>query len=220
RPDGSNVVFEVNDEFSIAYPPTLSPDQKGFFLARSDGSEPPIPLGPASRDKTFDFAGGSSLSPPIAFSPNGRRIAFTDLGPGPDGHDAVQIVVLDLGTDPPTRTPVTTLPSGTGPTTLGESPLFFTCCPRFIDDETVLFQTFADPGGLNPHNEFAAFTVGIDGRGLKVVPRPAVPTDSHVVPSFGVFGRGINLIRVGTNQQTSAFPITEIFLQAGKKLLQ
>ena len=228
-PDGSAVVFEVNDQSPFFRPISVSPEENGFFLVRADGSQPPRRLGPPSRDPSFRVADplvlddglGNiyTLSPPIAFSPNGRLIAFTDVGPGPDGTDAVQIVVLDLGADPPKRTQLTQLSSGTSPATFpGGSPLFVTCCPRFIDDRTVGFQTYTDPDGSNPERQFAAFTVGIDGRGLKPVPKPAVPADSHVVPSFGVVGPGSNLLRVA--EGPGAFPVTEIFLQAGKDLLQ
>src|SRR5262249_35196030 len=186
-PDGSAVVFEVNDQAPFFHSISVRPEENGIFYVRADGSQPPRLLGPPSRDKSFRLPPGFGqfplgdvtalgsvlvLSPPIAFSPNGRRIAFTDLGPGPDGEDAVQIVVLDLGADPPTRTPVTHLPSGTASALYpGAAPFFLTCCPRFIDDGTVLFQTFTDPiidsVHLNPEHDFAAFTVKIDGSGLR-----------------------------------------------------
>src|SRR4030095_12467477 len=102
------VVFEVNDAFSITPSTLLSPEQRGFFMVRSDGRGL-RPLGPASREPSFS----AFPSPPIAFSPNGRLIAFTDLGPGPGGEEAVQIVVLDLATGK--RSQVTRLPSGTPP---------------------------------------------------------------------------------------------------------
>jgi hypothetical protein len=89
NPDGSGIVFEVN-------PPQLSRlsvDQRGFFFVRADGSGLRH-LGPASRDACFrvgpDPTGGGpfveSWAPTIPFSPNGRRIAFTDLGPGPEAR--------------------------------------------------------------------------------------------------------------------------------------
>src|SRR5262245_4684008 len=91
-PDGSGVVFEVNDAFSVAAPSWIFPEQDGIFFVRSDGSGLRR-LGPASRDPSFtigqDFISGLRdfwrlwvVSPPILFSPDGRRIAFTDLGPG------------------------------------------------------------------------------------------------------------------------------------------
>src|SRR4029434_9978290 len=87
-PDGSGVVFEVNDEVSIAAPSSLSSEQKGRFFVRADGSGRRR-LGPASRDRSFtigpyfdispDFWNLWVISPPVLFSPNGRQIAFTDL---------------------------------------------------------------------------------------------------------------------------------------------
>ena len=236
-PDGSGVVFEVNDDFSLSRLTSLPPEQKGFFFVRSDGRERRY-LGPASRDPSFRVGQGPiaallsqgnvfTLSPPIPFSPNGRRIAFTDLGPGPAGEEAVQIVILDLATGQRTMTSV---PSGSTPPPAGPgaSPYFLTCCPAFIDNETVLFHTFTDPDGLNPEHNFAAFTVRIDGSKLKPVPTPVAQPGSHVVPTFGVTGRRTNLVRLavpGTPvnhvpDPRVVFPITEVFLQDGKNLLQ
>jgi hypothetical protein len=228
-PDAANVVFEVNDEVSVVGPPpTLSPEQKGFFLVRSDGGGLRR-LGPASRDPSFRF--GFSIAPPIVFSPNGRRIAFTDLGPGPGGEEAVQIAVLDLATGE--RAQVTHLPTGTPPRqSAGDQsfPYFLTCCPTFLDNETLLFQTFVDPDGSNPKHNFAAFTVRIDGSGLTPLPQPVAVPGSEVVPTFGVTGRRTNLLRLslpGTAEgppfplgTSSRFPISEVFFQDGKNLLQ
>jgi WD40-like Beta Propeller Repeat len=223
-PDGSAIVFELNDAFSLSPSRPLSPEQRGFFMVRSDGRELRS-LGPASRDQSFN----AHTSPPIAFSPNGRRIAFTDRGPGPAGKEAVQIVVLDLATGE--RTQVTRLPSGTarspGDALLGGS-FFLTCCPRFIDNETVAFETFVDPDGSNPAHNFAAFTVRIDDGRLKSVPTPVALPDSHLVPSFAVTGLGTNLARLSVpgapvnrlNDPRWRFPIAEVFLQDGKNLVQ
>src|SRR5262249_52007671 len=242
-PDGSAVVFEVNDQSPFFHSISVRPEENGIFFVRADGSQPPRRLGPPSRDPSFrvppsfgqlplrlhgeigyldDFF---TLSPQIAFSPNGRRIAFTDLGPGPGGEEAVQIFVQNLATG--RRRQVTHLPSGTAPSAF----FFLTCCPRFIDDRTLLFQTFTDPiidsVHLNAEHDFAAFTVKIDGSGLKLVPKPAIPTSSHVVPSFGVVGPGTNALRVAVPEKPTGrfrcqqgFPVTEIFLQGGKDLLQ
>jgi hypothetical protein len=234
-PDGSGVVFEVNGEnamFPIPGLSSLSSEQKGFFFVRADGSERPRRLGPPSRERSF---GGTPVySPPIAFSPNGHRIAFTDRGPGPGGEDAPQIVVLDLVTGQ--RTPVTHLPSGTPPTS-PFGPLFLTCCPKFVDDQTILFQTYVDPDGSNPEHELAAFKVRIDGGRLERITPPVVLPGSKVVPTFGVTGLRTNFLRLslpGTPVSNPIppgcgvppappcgdFPITEIFLQDGKNLVQ
>jgi hypothetical protein len=141
--------------------------------------------------------------------------------------EAVQIFVLDLATGE--RRQVTHLPSGTPPRAADEArPYFLTCCPKFVDNETILFQTFVDPDGSNPEHNFAAFTVRIDGGRLKSVPTPVALPDSHLVPSFAVTGVGTNLARLsvpGTpvnhvNDPRWNFPIAEVFLQGGRNLRQ
>src|SRR5262249_29072182 len=82
-PDGSAVVFEVNDEFLTS--PSLSPEQNGMFFVRSDGRGLRR-LGPPShevshRQNEKAIGGSFAFSPPMFFSPNGRRVAFTDIGP-------------------------------------------------------------------------------------------------------------------------------------------
>jgi hypothetical protein len=235
-PDGSGVVFEVNQHFSITTPSWFSPEQEGIFFVRSDGQGLRY-LGPPSRDRSFRIGQGFLngpisfgsfwiLSPPILFSPNGRWIAFTDLGPGFDGEDAVQVFVLDLTTGE--RRQVTRLPSGTeryayivGP------PYFLTCCPKFVDDETILFQTSVNADGSNPEETFSAFTIKIDGSRLKRVPTPVALPDSHLVESFAVTGLHRNLARfslpgtpVNSPTGDESFEIAEVFLQDGKNLLQ
>jgi hypothetical protein len=242
-PDGSGVVFEVNDEAPFFRFMSLPPAANGIFFVRSDGSGLRS-LGPPSSDPSFrvgpefglppylpvDLNLAFTFSPPIAFSPDGRRIAFTDLGPGPGGEEAVQIVVLDLATA--NRTPVTRLPSGTAPRPIPEfldaSPYFLTSAPRFVDDETLVFQTFTDPDGHNPKHEFAAYTVRIDGSGLKRIANAVLQTGSQVIPSFGIAGRGTNLVRISTSdtpigppvRPPADFPVSEVFVQEGDNLLQ
>jgi hypothetical protein len=231
-PDGSGVVFEVNPDARIVPVGNgPAPDLAGMFFVRSDGRGRRR-VGPASRDrcyrisadptKTFIF--NVNAAPGIPFTPNGRRIAFTDLGPGPGGEEAVQIVVLDLATGQ--RTQVTHLPSGppndTAPGT------FLTAYPRFIDDETVLFFTFVDPDGSNPTHDFAPFTVRIDGSGLKRKPddTPLPGTlGGRVLPVFGVTQLATDLFTLsvpGTpvNPTAEANPIAEVFVQDGKNILQ
>ena len=231
-PDGSGVVFEVNpDARIIPVGNGPAPDLVGMFFVRSDGRGRRR-LGPASRDRCFRisadptgaFIFNVNVAPAIPFSPNGRRIAFTDLGPGPGGEEAVQIVVLDLATGQ--RTQVTHLPSGpphdTAPGT------FLTAYPRFIDDETVLFFTFVDPDGSNPTHDFAAFTVRIDGSEFKRKPddTPLLGAPGgRVLPVFGVtqLATDIFTLRVpGTpvNPTAQADPIAEVFVQDGKNILQ
>jgi hypothetical protein len=229
-PDGSGVVFEVNDDLLFSRFISLAPQQKGFFFVRSDGRGLRR-LGPPSRDPTFrlgpDFISGSKdfrkvwvVAPPMFFSPDGRRVAFTDIGPGPGGEQAVQVFVLDLGTGE--RKQVTHLTPGPPAPVANASQFLLTCCPEFIDDKTIRFQTFVDPDGSNPQHDFTAFVVGIDGRGLRrnAVPPVALP-GSYLVPSFAVTGSHTNLLRLNVpGIQPGTFPTTEIFLLDGKNLVQ
>jgi hypothetical protein len=125
---------------------------------------------------------------------------------------------------------VTRLPSGTPPSppdpVLGGS-FFLTCCPRFIDNATVVFQTYVDPDGSNPEHTFAGFTVRIDGSRLEPVPIPVSVPGGKVIPSFAVGGgRGTSLIRLslsGTpvkHRPAGDGPITEVFVRDGENLRQ
>jgi cysteine-rich repeat protein len=226
-PDGSGVVFEVNQEFSVLpLANQLLPEQQGFFFVRADGQGLRY-LGPPSHEPSFGGV-GFALSPPIAFSPSGRRIVFTDRVEG-----APQIIVLDLAKN--VRRQATHLPSGTPPSTFF-GPFLLTCCPAFIDDETIRFHTYVDPDGSNPEHDLAAFTVRIDGSRLERIPPPVAAAGSEVVPNFGVAGRRTSLVRLtmpgdpvsnpvppgcGPGPLPCAdFRITEIFLQDAQNLVQ
>src|SRR5262245_58768654 len=229
--DGSGVVFELTSANAVVSVGrgSLPPEQQGIFFVRADGSGLRR-LGPASRDPSFrtspdpsgTFPFGVNIAAEMPFSPNGRRIAFTDLGPGPQGEEAVQIVVLDLTTGE--RAQVTHLPSGSPPNVQS----FLTAYPRFIDNETVLFFTYVDPDGSNPQHEVAAFTVRIDGSRLmqRVLPPHVAAVGSRVVPTFGVTQLPTDLLSLSvagtpvTQYPGGDLPISEIFVQAGKNLLQ
>ena len=216
-PDGSAVVFEVNDEL-VMFPSTrVSPDQRGFFFVHSDGQGLRY-LGPPSREPTFFLASDMSgdfnlLGSFMAFSPNGRSIAFIDRGPGPDGEDGDQIVVLDVETGK--RVQVTRLPSQKASFRYPDS-----CCPTFLDNRTILFRTVLDFDGTNPEHGLFAATVQIDGSKLKPVPGPVTGSDSRIVPAFRVGGLATSLLGLtvpGRNGQEGSL---EIFLQRGEHILQ
>src|SRR5262249_61175268 len=91
--------------------------EEGIFVVRDDGSGLRR-LGPASRDPSFRIVpdassptGGfrTSGGTQFSFSPDGRDVVFTDLGPGPGADDAVQIFTLDVATG--TRSQLTNLPA-------------------------------------------------------------------------------------------------------------
>jgi hypothetical protein len=103
-PDGERVVFEVTDDFSATNTHSLAPEAEGIFSVDADGSGLRR-IASASRYSNFNI---SSADPVYRFSTDGRTIGFTDLGPGPDGEDVPQIVLLDLASG--VRTQVTHLP--------------------------------------------------------------------------------------------------------------
>ena len=230
-PDGSGVVFEVTSDTAVIHlGPTLPSDQEGIFFVRADGSGLRR-LGPASRDPSFRIGPDPfgryifyvNRPASIPFSPNGRRIVFTDLGPGPGGEEAVQIVVLDLRTGQ--RTQVTHLPSAMGPDP--DPGNVTTGYPRFIDNDTVAFVSYVDPEGLNPQHNLTVFTVRIDGSRLKAAPTPVAAQGSRVIPIFGVATPGSNVFILNVpGTPLNGFPspalraISEVFVQQGKNLIQ
>jgi hypothetical protein len=231
-PDGSAVVFEITDDFSVFAPNKLvAPDQEGFFFVRSDGRGLRR-LGPASRDPDFGFVldpsqpFGFRVSGPflnLAFSPDGHTVAYTDRGPGPTGEDVPQIVTLDVATGQ--RTQLTHLPRATPP-----DPVFVpTGFPFFLDDETIVFRTFANPDGLNPQGDFIRLTVKIDEPHLlKVfqVPLPVVLPGSEVVPLFAITGAQLDSATFSLDgPPMNHIPsledrIQEVFGRDGENLLQ
>ena len=230
RPDGSAVVFEVNNDVALLPFGLPSPSpQQGFFFARADGSGLRW-LAPASAAPIFDIypaSGGSTANvfPNLPFSPDGGHVVFTDMGPGPAGETAIQIFTLDVATGGPPRQ-VTHLPSAASPI----PGLPATGFPSFLTGDTIGFYSFANPEGLNPQEQLTAFTVRIDGTGLRALPSPVVGSDSHVVTSFAVEGSGgrlATLVLPGT--PVNPYPgasgffgslINEVFFVNGRHLVQ
>jgi hypothetical protein len=143
----------------------------------------------------------------------------------------VQIAVLDLATG--ARRLLTHLPAGTDPTPAPNSPhwspFFLTSSPRFVDNDTIVFQTYTDPEGARPADlsTLSFFRIGIDGRHLTALPKPTLIPGAEVIPTFGVTGGRMQLLRVslpGTPTGPggigpTSFPITELFVQYGEKQL-
>ena len=219
RRDGSGMAFELTDDFDLVSF-GLSPEQKGIFFVGSDGHGLRR-LGPASRDRSsrlsVDFSlptrlrGGLAVALP--FSPDGRNIVFTDLGPGPTGEDAVQIWTQDVATG--RRTQVTHLPAA-------EHFPFTTWQPVFVNDETIQFYSVANSDGLNPAGTIRVYTVKTNGTGLRVSAEPVTATGSHIIDEFGLTGgrgfvRTLELPGTPVNQGPA---IREVFLLDKKNLLQ
>jgi hypothetical protein len=231
RPDGTGVVFEVADELAVGGPvlAPLPPEQEGIFFVRSDGSGlrrlgpsgrvPPIagvfpwPLPPGFTTGDYRF--------PITMSPDGGTIALTDLGPGPAGEKAQQIVIMDVATG--RRTQLTRLPAGTP-----YPGQFETCCGVFVNERTILFRSFANPDGLNPSGELALFTVRTDGTGLrKVTGTPVALPGARIEPTFSVSARGAALSSILLPDRPKAnfvdsptLSVKEVFLLGGRDVLQ
>ncbi len=225
--DGSQVAFEITDAFSavsaILGGGFLTPDQRGLFLMRADGTGLHR-LGPPSRQPAFGppyiYLGSSDL----AFSPNGRMIAFPDIGPGPGSEEASQIFVLQLGSG--SRTQVTQLPPASPAPTAFALP-GGACLAVFLNDETVGFYTEADPDGLNPAGEMIFATVNADGSGgLTRPPSPVALPGSQIDPRFVITGgrpAGVALTVPGLPVNPHAWDqtIVEIFFyDGGQNLLQ
>jgi hypothetical protein len=220
------VVFEVTAEFALFPLVPVPAGQEGIYVVRADGRGLRR-LGPPSRDPMFRITPEPSspigvffpVSGEFRFSPDGRKVVYTDIGPGPAGEDAIQIVTLDLATG--RRTQVTHLPKGSG-VPPGEPD---TWAPRFVTNDRIAFGTYANPDGRHPG--FAYFTVGTDGSRLRSVPLPVASPESHVVPRFGISGTrratllGETLPGMPVNA-TPGFPATiaEVFLLEGPRLLQ
>jgi hypothetical protein len=192
-PDGSMVAFEVTDDFAVDGVDRLArDDQEGFFLVRADGTGL-LRLGPASRDAGFrviPYAGYptgrlGTLDDTLSFSPDGREITFTDLGPGPEGEEAPQVVTIDLASGE--RRQVTRLPRGGPENALSGS----TWIPVFIGDDRIAFQSFSNPDGLNPEEKQVFFTVRSDGADLQVVQFPQIGASGRIVPRFAVSTGGL-----------------------------
>jgi hypothetical protein len=232
-PDGSEVAFEITDTFSavslILGHGFLPPEQTGFFLVHADGTGLRR-LGPPSRQPAFGppyiYLGPSDL----VFSPNGRMIAFPDLGPGPGGEETSQIFVLQLASG--SRTQVTQLPPASPAPTAFALP-GGAGVPVFLDDESVGFYTEADPvteaypGGMNPTGDMIFATVHADGSGGLTRPQsPVALQGSQIDPRFVITGgrpAGISLTVPGlpVNPHNWDQAVLEVFFyDGGQNLLQ
>lgn len=219
-PDGSTVVFDVTTQFQLIGKLPLPPEAQGLFVVRADGSGLRR-LGPASQQpayRIFTYGAGTlsaNFEVYIPFSPSGRKIAYVDAGPGPDGADHLQVFVQDVDTG--RRTQATRLPGGV-PVKPSERA---TSSVVFVDEDTVEFLTYA-------FGQAETFAVNTDGTRLRRVPDPPTPVGApgnRVVPVFDVLhptGHFVTLGVAGT--PASSHPlgngISEVFRSDAKTLLQ
>ena len=178
--DGSLVVFEVTDDFSVVSQSQVPPEQEGIYIVHADGSGLRR-LGPASRAPCF-----AQWIYPCFFeiSPNSGSVTFTDLDSTLPQLDAPQVFTLDLGTGK--RTQLTHLPAATPLTGRLAS-----WDPAFVDAQTITFTSYANPptqhhpNGANPDGVLTNFTVKTDGTGLEPVPVIALP-GGEFIPDFRI----------------------------------
>src|SRR5262249_18120149 len=217
-PDGSGVVFEVTNQFQLIGKTQLADEQRGFFFVRRGGSGLHR-LGQPSSDPTYRIATGrtANFQSYLPFSPSGRLVAYTDVGPAPDGSDATQIFTLDVGTGQ--RTQVTSLPPRTVP------PADYGVWGQaFLNEQTIQFHTRTQEG------DEAIYTIRTDGSGLRRSAPPQVPESvsaSSVLPVFGVSrptGTIVSLALAATPENTDPYnpnsPVVEVFRTDGANLLQ
>ena len=188
-PDGTSVAFEVTDEFSV-FPPlplNLPPEQKGFFWVRADGTGMRR-LGPPSRQRSFFLTSSGGLYHWLGlwFSPNGRKIAFVDRGPDAFGHEADQVVTVDVATGE--RTQVTRLPPAVPPPPYPSDAPTARLVP-FVDERTLAFFSSANPSGENPTGAYLLMTIKTDGTAFDVpVEIPIAVEGGVITPQFIITG--------------------------------
>ena len=231
-PDGTAVVFEATDDFSISprLPLHLPPEQKGIFVVGADGTSLRS-LGPPSRLPSFFLpgSGGAFVGRPFAFSPDGRMITFVDKGPDAAGNEAGQVWTLDVGSG--RRRQVTQLPPAVPPGNLpSDAPSVVNAV--FIDNQTIGFLTFANPDGMNTGPpcscplDFPAFTVSLSDGIPKRVPLPVTSPDSRIIPTFVITGDKPTAVSLPLRGKAQNGPINglatigEVFVIDGLNLLQ
>jgi len=198
-PDGSTVVFEVTDDFSLVFRGSVRQDQEGFFTVRADGSglhrlaDPSRAANFAADWNCIVFGGADcaiTVWAGVDISPDGRQLVFTDRGPDTSGTPAAQIFTLDLATGMRTQLtflpPLLQCPQGSiDPDAecvpVGRLPIQF---PRFLDARTVAFHRRERASNILP------YTVDIQTRKLTPVQVVAIP-GGGLVPVFQITGAPI-----------------------------
>ena len=194
-PDARSVVFEVTNEapFLDSLQPAPS-ELEGMWYVRSDGTGLRR-LGLASRDPRWQlfpqengpFLGlGVGIDAEAVFSPNGRTLAYTDLGPGSTGEEAPQVWVVDLASG--MRRQITRLPP---PPTIrdrfGGYSLFL---QAFLPDDTIVFAHLVSVSEGNVR--FAPFVVKTDAGEPQPLPVPDNLPGGVADPTFAVIGVGFS----------------------------
>ena len=220
-PDGHTILFEVTTR-NVGLPgPSFDVAEEGIFAIESDGSRIRT-LGPPSREKPFKGPVPANREPgfniiqnaTFEFSPDGRFVVFEDRGPGSDGMDAGQLVVMDIATGE--RRQVTALDAA-----MQSDPAGHDVFGAFLDNDTIIGNVL----GVRPDG-FAfgveAFLVQRDGTGFRPYDPPVPVQGAHVVPDFEVAGAGRAPTFQLPQMTTAPYldPIVEMFFRNGDRLLQ
>jgi hypothetical protein len=212
-PDGTGVVFEVNDEYVSVGRGLLPPEQRGIFYVRADGSGLRR-LGPPSRAQAFyDFVYFIS-DRGLSFDPSGREFVYVDYGPDESGQEAAQIFAQSL-VPGESRRQVTHLPPLDVPQGWPE-----TTWLSFIDEDTILFARWpAETPGVE-----SWMTVEVEeGKGVRDVPRVDLG-GGHFIPVFHISGQDYAALSsalpgVPENPLLN-LPLLEVFVTNGTDVLQ
>jgi hypothetical protein len=187
-PDGSTIVFERTNRFSVVGLPALDPDQEGFFAMRADGTGLRR-LGPASADSITRFVSpvesDLEFTWLLPFRPDGGAVVFTDRGPGPNGEDATQVFTIDVATGE--RFQVTRFPRGVS--TDPPDPLRRDVHGVIFElNGRIGFTSSVDVDGSNPNGEDRLYEVNADGTGLQYQPYPGSVPGSALGSTFLITG--------------------------------
>jgi hypothetical protein len=221
-PDGSMVVFEVTDEHSILAPflpeGFLPPEEKGIFLVQADGTGLRR-LGEASREPCTRFAVDPSTPTGfnanaqcwrLLFSPDGRTIAFTDMGPDATGQEAAQVFTMDIASG--ARTQITHLAPQTP-----RGPVAFTVIlGRWLRDGVTLgFATNSVVGG---RQEYTVKADGTEEPMLAPRPAPVALPGAELIPEFRITETATRLFVLALSG--TEFIPQELFVAHGEDMLQ
>ena len=226
-PDGETILYEISTANTVPLfgaPRFEVPEaQQGIFAVQVDGSGVRR-VGPTSRDKPYKgpivpyaYDPGFNLvaAPFFNFSPNGRLVVFSDRGPGSDGTEAGQLVVMDVLNGE--RTQVTAFSAATQSPPVGADVWGF-----FVDDETISGATnrVASDGMTSAEDPFL---VRRDERIVRFFnPAPPIP-GAHVIDNFQVSGRSGNVVTVelsGMATEPDPAAVREVFFRDGDDVLQ
>ena len=221
-PDGNYIAFELNDTFSLLAPGFLTNAEDGLYLVRADGTNR-VKLGPATGVPVFRTPSLDLNINGIVFSPDGRYVVYSDLGPADDGSIDAQLWSLRIADRKKTQLTHLARHAG-GAVTLG---YWF----HFANERTVGMFTFDyyepdedgyDPGFNGRRQDF--YSVSVDGRRFQKL-SPVRGPNGQVIPQFGVTRRRpavTSLFLDGTadNPMNGISAPREMFAAFGKDVLQ